>query len=63
MYTVDRFDSDGWFSCDQVIFSNVFRVFRATVSILSDRCLSVCPSVLSCLFRWCIVAKRFDGSR
>jgi len=27
----------------------------------SDRCLSVCPSCLFCLWRWCIVAKRLDG--
>jgi len=31
--------------------------------MLSDRCLSVCLSVLSSLRRWCIVAKRLDGSR
>jgi len=29
--------------------------------MLSDRCLSVL-SCLSCLWRWCIVAKRFYGS-
>ena len=29
--------------------------------MLSDRCLS-CPA-LYCLWRWCIVAKRLDGSR
>jgi len=42
------------------------RGFWATVCktvrrMLSDRCLS-CP-VLACLWRWCIVAKRLDGSR
>jgi len=26
VHPVDRFDSEGWFSCNQVIF-NVFRVF------------------------------------
>jgi len=33
--------------------------------MLSDRCLScpVCRSRLSCLWRWCIVAKRLHGSR
>jgi len=44
--------------------------FSATVCktvrpMLSDRCLS-CPALsvcLSCLWRWCIVAKRFDGLR
>jgi len=27
VHTVHRFDSEGWFSCDQVITFNVFRVF------------------------------------
>jgi len=27
VYPVDRFDSEGWFSYDQVIFLTVFRVF------------------------------------
>ena len=32
--------------------------------MLSDRCAVLsCLSVLSCLWRWRIVAKRFDGSR
>ena len=33
-------------------------VCKTVHPMLSDRCLSV----LSCLWRWCIVAKRFDGS-
>jgi len=28
VHPVDRFDSEGWFSSDQVIFLTVFRVFR-----------------------------------
>jgi len=48
----------------QVSVSQGLRVW-ATVcktvhSVLSDRCLSV-PSL--CMWRWCIVAKRLDGSR
>jgi len=31
-------------------------------SMLSNRCLSVCPDCLSCLWHWCTVAKRLDGS-
>jgi len=31
--------------------------------MLSDRCLSVCPVCLSCLWRWCTVARRLDGPR
>jgi len=27
VHPVDRFDSEGWFSSDQVIFLTVFRVF------------------------------------
>ena len=30
VHTVDRFDSEGWFSCDQVIF-NVFCVFSVKI--------------------------------
>jgi len=41
--------------------------FGATVCktihpMLSDRCLS-CFVYLSCLWRWCIIAKWLDGSR
>jgi len=43
-----------------VTYSVRWATVRKTVRpMLSDRCLSV----LSCLWRWCIVAKRFDGSR
>jgi len=35
-------------------------VCKTVRPILSDLCLSVC---LSCLWRWCTVAKRLDGSR
>jgi len=45
VHTIDRFDSEGWFSCDHVIFSNVFRVFLGDyfypIGPLSI-CLSVC---------------------
>jgi len=50
-------------------FSGIWATVSKTVRpMLSDRCLSVCPvlsvlSVLSCLKRWCTVAKRLDGSR
>jgi len=37
-------------------------VCKTVRRMLSDRCLSVL-SVLSCLWRWCIVAKRLDESR
>jgi len=37
-------------------------VFRRPCSMLWDRCL-VYLVCLSCLWRWCIVAKRLDGSR
>ena len=37
-------------------------VCKTVRPMLSDRCLS-CLSVLSCLKRWCIVAKRWDESR
>jgi len=35
-------------------------ICKTVCPVLSDRCLSVCLSV--CLRRWCIVAKRLDGS-
>jgi len=44
-------------------------VCKTVGSVLSDRrhiCPPVClsyPVFLSCLWRWCIVAKRLDGSR
>jgi len=48
----------------------ISQVFITVRPMLSDRCLSVClsvrlsvRSVLSCLWRWCTVAKRLDGSR
>ena len=37
-------------------------VCKTVRPMLSDSCLS-CPVCLSCLWRWCIVAKRLDGSR
>ena len=43
-----------------VIFGQPF-VKRSALCYRTVVCL-VCP-VLSCLWRWCIVAKRFDGSR
>ena len=40
-------------------FSLWATVCKTVHPMLLDRCLSVC---LSCLWRWCIVAKRLDGS-
>ena len=37
-------------------------VCKTVRPMLSDRCPG-CLSVLSCLWRWCTVAKRLDGSR
>jgi len=37
-------------------------VCKTVRPMLSDSCLSY-PCCLSCLWRWCIVAKRLDGSR
>jgi len=36
-HTVDQFDSEGWFSCDRVIFFNVFSVFFVRSMQLSSK--------------------------
>ena len=38
-------------------------VCKTVRPMLSVRCLSVLSVCLSCLWRWCIVAQRLDGSR
>jgi len=51
-----------WILMKQEMIGYVFgRPFVKTVRrMLSVRCMSVCPV---CMWRWCIVAKRLDGSR